>query len=252
MGRWHGIVSPLPPPCVWVQGVSGPGVPFQGKPVSTLGTRVWWRVALWDGTGRPCGLCEEVGFWEAGPVETGDWHGAHWLTQYPAGTQNYSGCGFYEDHALPLFRTAFVADPSTLASATLHTAGLGYHRAYINGVPVSDHALDTPWTNYDAAVMFTTEDVTALVTGGPQHVLGVEVGNGWWNPSPMTMFGRFDFRDALSVCPSPSRAACPLVLSWLRCVDPACLCAVYILGEGGVSVCCPLMRCLLSCLVLVF
>ena len=64
--------------------------------------------------------------------------------------------------------------------ATLSCVGLGYGYFYINGVAVSADLLPTPTTKFDARVIYSTYDVTALVKEG-ENVIGAYVGNGWYN-----------------------------------------------------------------------
>ena len=42
--------------------------------------------------------------------------------------------------------------------------------------------LDPGWTTYDKTVLYVAHDVTAELNSG-KHAVGVELGNGWWNPT---------------------------------------------------------------------
>ena len=61
--------------------------------------------------------------------------------------------------------------------------------------------LDPGWTTYDHTVLYAVHDVTDLLTadGKLDHAVGVELGNGWWNPMTLKMWGHVDVRNALTV-----------------------------------------------------
>jgi alpha-L-rhamnosidase len=70
----------------------------------------------------------------------------------------------------------------------------GYYEAYMNGRKVGDHVLDPGWTTYKKQALYVTYDLTPLLQNG-QNTIGFMLGNGWWNPLPMRLFGRFNLRD---------------------------------------------------------
>jgi hypothetical protein len=102
-----------------------------------------------------------------------------------------------------------------------------YFVAYVDGGRVEDAVLDPPWTDFNDTVMFASYDITSLLTvgrrqlpylwipategrrrlfelklpvscvvscvgsadaGSMEHVLALELGNGWWNPAPLLMW----------------------------------------------------------------
>jgi alpha-L-rhamnosidase len=97
----------------------------------------------------------------------------------------------------PLFRKEFVA-PERNDRARLYISGLGYYEASINGRRAGDHVLDPGWTNYEKRVLYSVYDVTGLVRSG-LNCVGVMLGNGWWNPLPLRMWGRRNLREDLPV-----------------------------------------------------
>ena len=99
---------------------------------------------------------------------------------------------FYNDDPMPLFRKTFDATKK-VASARLYISGLGYYEAYLNGKKVGDHVLDPGWTTYKKQALYVTHDVTALLQKGANSI-GIMLGNGWYNPLPLTLFGRFNLR----------------------------------------------------------
>jgi hypothetical protein len=61
------------------------------------------------------------------------------------------------------------------------------------GRRVGDHVLDPGWTNYEKRVLYSVYDVTGLVRAG-LNCVGVMLGNGWWNPLPLRMWGNRNLR----------------------------------------------------------
>jgi alpha-L-rhamnosidase len=124
-----------------------------------------------------------------------DWTGAMWIGDgrpLPA-----TDAEFYADDPAPQFRRAFALD-GRIRSARLHIAGLGLYEAHLNGTPVAPDTLLPLWTPFGKRVLHDTHDVTPLLKAGT-NVLAVTLGNGWWNPLPMRMWGRFNLRDTLAV-----------------------------------------------------
>jgi alpha-L-rhamnosidase len=80
--------------------------------------------------------------------------------------------------------------------ARLHVAGLGYCLTSLNGRRLADQALDPPWTNFDKRILFRSHDVTAQLAEGA-NCLGLTLGNGWYNPLPLRMWGQRNLRASL-------------------------------------------------------
>ncbi len=165
-------------------------VVYDGLPVRSF-TRCFWKVRVWDAVGRPSPWSEPA-WWETAMLQPADWE-AQWITDgKPLPTRDED---FYLDDPAPVFRKAFALD-KTLKSARLYITGLGCYDAYINGKPLGDAVLDPGWTAYSQRVLYSTYDVTDLVRQGA-NVLAVMLGNGWYNPLPMRLWGRINLRDAL-------------------------------------------------------
>ncbi|MCB0634947.1 MAG: alpha-L-rhamnosidase N-terminal domain-containing protein, partial [Lewinella sp.] len=104
---------------------------------------------------------------------------------------------FFKDDPAPLFRKPFtLTDP--VKSARLYITALGYFRASLNGTPVGDQHLEPLWTRPDKRVFYSTFDVTRNLAAG-NNCLGVTLGNGWYNPLPLRMWGRKNLREHLPV-----------------------------------------------------
>ncbi|MEI7901053.1 MAG: family 78 glycoside hydrolase catalytic domain [bacterium] len=159
--------------------------------------RSLWALAL------GCGLsvCVAGCAWLGKPAKTApvaeacDWSAAAWIGDGKPQPTNDAAC--YADDPAPQFRKRFVA-AGTIRSAQLHIAGLGFYEAHLNGQSLSDTALAPLWTPYGKRVLFDTYDVTEQVQRGG-NVLAVELGNGWYNPLPLRMWGHINPRAALAV-----------------------------------------------------
>jgi alpha-L-rhamnosidase len=85
---------------------------------------------------------------------------------------------------VPLLRRAFpVGKP--VASARIYSSGLAYRALTLNGVSVSDRVLDPGFTDYSKTVLYTTDDVTRMLTRR-ENVLAVELGSGQFDSSTRT------------------------------------------------------------------
>lgn len=104
---------------------------------------------------------------------------------------------FYRDDPAPVFRTAFTTDAS-VKRVELRVAGLGLYRAEINGERVGRAELAPLWTPFGKRVLFDSYDLTRQLRPG-ENTLTVRLGNGWYNPLPLRMWGRFNLREHLAV-----------------------------------------------------
>jgi alpha-L-rhamnosidase len=157
------------------------------------GLRCYWKVRVWDGKGRPSAW-SPAAFWETALLGDRPWQG-RWISDGKPVPEREED--FYRDDPAPLFRKEFAA-PERIARARLYITGLGYYEASINGRRVGDQVLDPGWTNYEKRVFYSVYDVTGLVRAG-RNCLGVMLGNGWWNPLPLRMWGNRNLRADLPV-----------------------------------------------------
>ena len=85
-----------------------------------------------------------------------------------------------------------------LKSAILYITAAGYYSASINGEKIGINYVDPAWTNYSKRVYYSEYDITGNVNKGV-NCLGVTLGNGFYNPLPMKMWGKYNLREMLPV-----------------------------------------------------
>lgn len=78
-----------------------------------------------------------------------------------------------------LMRSVFKTE-KLVEEAFLYICGLGIGVYWLNGHPVSDEVLATPFTNYDKRVLYSKYDITPYVCNG-KNVLAIHLGNGRYN-----------------------------------------------------------------------
>jgi alpha-L-rhamnosidase len=166
-----------------------PHVTYAGAPLSP-GTRYYAKVRCW-------GIQDTPSDWsirsllEIAPTKPADWLGATWIDDgKPLPDKDED---FYQPDPAPLMRKEFTIS-KPVVRAKLHMAGLGYAYASLNGSRINDDELGPPWTNFDKHVLFNTYDVQ--VREGI-NCLGLTLGNGWYNPLPLRMWGGRNIRDSV-------------------------------------------------------
>jgi len=168
-----------------------PHITYAGAPLSP-GVRYHCKVRCWDADDKPSDW-SMTAIVEIAPTKPADWHGAKWIDD--GKPQPEKDEDFYKPDPAPLMRHEFtLAKP--VVRARLHVAGLGYAYASINGARTGHKALDPPWTNFDQRILFRTHDVTADLTEGT-NCLGLTLGNGWYNPLPLRMWGHRNIRASM-------------------------------------------------------
>jgi alpha-L-rhamnosidase len=174
-----------------VAAARSPQVTYAGRAL-VPGQVCHWKVRCWDLRDRRSEWSEPA-TWEVAPLEPAAWRGAHWINDgrpVPSADE-----AFYEPDPAPLMRREFsLAKP--VVRARLHVAGLGWCVPSLNGSRVGDHALAPPWTAFDRRILFSTHDVTGQLQPG-LNCLGLALGNGWFNPLPLRMWGHRNIRDSL-------------------------------------------------------
>ncbi|MFL6331968.1 MAG: family 78 glycoside hydrolase catalytic domain [Pyrinomonadaceae bacterium] len=84
----------------------------------------------------------------------------------------------------PLLRKSFrISKP--VARARVYSSGVAYNSLTVNGRPASESLLDPGFTDYSRTVLYTTQDVTALLHGG-ENVIASELGSGHYDDATRT------------------------------------------------------------------
>lgn len=167
-------------------------VEYRGRDLVS-GQRAYWKVRVWDEQGLPSEY-SAPSWWEMGLLSLNDWAG-RWISSpesLPATDRELFG-----DLPSPLFRKDFLA-AKPIRRARAYVSGLGYYELRLNGERVGDHLLDPGWTAYGKRVLYSTYDVTSALKNGANTV-GLLLGNGWYNPLPLKMWGRYNIREHLAV-----------------------------------------------------
>jgi len=166
------------------------GIVYNGKPLRS-GQTVYWKVRIWDRDGKTSGFSRPAWF-ETALLTPAAWQ-AQWI-QSPNHVRGAEADAF-DDHPAPLLRKSFqLAKPVKRARA--YVSGLGYFELRLNGERIGNDVLNPGWTSYAKRVLYSTYDVTAQLRRG-NNAVGLMLGNGWFNPLPLAMWGHLKPGDAL-------------------------------------------------------
>jgi alpha-L-rhamnosidase len=103
----------------------------------------------------------------------------------------------YQENPAPVFKKEIeVRKP--LRTAVLHISALGYYEASANGIKIGNRVLEPSQTDYSHRIFYSRYDITGLLKRN-KNSLEVVVGNGWYNPMPLRLFGRFNLQETLPV-----------------------------------------------------
>ena len=167
------------------------GIIFNGKPLMSF-KRYFWKVRIWDEKDLQSDW-SLVCFFESAMMNDSDWK-AQWISDpNPVPDKDED---FYKENPAPLIRKDIELQKEVV-SARLYISGLGYYEARLNGEKIGDAMLDPGWTQYAKEVLYSAYDVSSRLKKG-KNTLGIILGNGWYNPLPLNMFG-FNFRNTLTI-----------------------------------------------------
>jgi alpha-L-rhamnosidase len=140
-----------------------------GGPPAVSRTRCYWRVRVWDASGRTSPW-SPVAYWETGLLQPADWT-AQWIGPPSTAADSLPSPS-------PLLRRGFqVVD--RVRAARLYVTSLGLYELRLNGQRVGDQLFTPGWTSYNHRLQYQTYDVTALLRPGA-NVLGAMLGDGWY------------------------------------------------------------------------
>lgn len=167
-------------------------IPYQGRSLLS-GQRCFWKVRAWN-LDSIVSEWSNPAWWEMALLNEEDWNGI-WINDGKFTPENEEEL-YLEDPA-PLFRKEFKISQK-VKSGRLYISGLGYYEGFLNGNRVGDLYLDPGWTNYSKRVFYQTYDVTDMMEEG-DNCIGVTLGNGWYNPLPLRMWGHLNLREHLTI-----------------------------------------------------
>jgi len=125
-----------------------------------------------------------------------EWNLASWISDTNPSWNSDSL--FYLDDPAPQFRKEFILEQGDIQSARLCITAAGYYTATLNGARIDDSFLDPAWTNYDKRIYYAEHEITSLLTQ-KENCLGVVLGNGFYNPLPLRMWGNRNLREVLPI-----------------------------------------------------
>ncbi|EWH10518.1 alpha-L-rhamnosidase [Catenovulum agarivorans DS-2] len=200
---------------LWDSGKVNSGVsvniPYQGKKLGANQKAVW-QVRVWSANRDKPSQWSKPQFWEMGLINQSDWQ-AKWLqvkqpsvaaltearlnwikyaaNVHPAATEPATGSklktqlGVVEQlkqqPTASLFRHSFsTVQDKGLVRAKLHSTAGGYYEIFINGQKVDDRLADPGQTDFDKRILYNTDKVTHLLSGG-QNTIAVHLGSGWYD-----------------------------------------------------------------------
>ena len=138
------------------------------------GRLYFWKVAWADGRGQWSEWSEETGHFLTGLLDPESWDAAKWISAPSTITQ------------APRLMKRFPLEGSTVGLAILYVSGLGFSRAYVNGVDLNARsdppiALSPGWTNYEVRVPYSVFEVTDIVGLSTEVSIDIVLGIGWRN-----------------------------------------------------------------------
>ncbi len=136
----------------------------------------------------------KAAFCQDSPAEKVNWK-AFWIRDPHA--HFFTDERAYQVNPAPVF-SRVVSPGKTVRAARLFISALGYFEATLNGVKIGNHVLNPSQTDYKHRIFYNSYDISPLLQQ-PQNLLEVMVGNGWYNPMPLRLFGRFNLQEVLPV-----------------------------------------------------
>jgi len=166
-------------------------IPYSGKKLASH-KRYYWKVKYWDENGKASEYSVPAWF-ETSFLNSEEWK-ADWISDGKPMPQKDED--LYKEDPAPLFRKKFNSS-GKLKEARLYITGLGYYEAYLNGEKVGNEVLSPGWTTYSKKIQYSAYDITDLIKKG-DNAIGVMLGNGWYNPLPMKMWGWLNIKEFLT------------------------------------------------------
>ncbi len=155
------------------------GIPYSGEPLESI-KRYWWRVVWWNTAGKASGFSEPAQF-GTGFLDGSEWQ-APWISMKNPEEFISRGTvilGRYQGdyvQCLGIYLRKEIQLKAEVERATAFISGLGFYELRINGKKVGDAVLDPAQTDYDKVALYSTFDVTDMLT--QNSTIGLILGNG--------------------------------------------------------------------------
>lgn len=162
--------------------------------------------------GSPRSLCAFVLLLSAGTLSRCAAEDAVWIAGPYEPPPETDGAAFFSDAPNSVLQRAFVASDKVISQAVWRVVSPGMRDLHVNGVRITSTAL-SPLTPYRKRILEESFDVTALLRPGEKNVLTAELGNGWWNLTPLSFWYRHNLRNALAQGTPCFRAVLEIVYS---------------------------------------
>ena len=140
-----------------------------GGPPLQSGQRYYWRVRIWDGSGRNS-RWSETAYWEMGLLSASDWQ-ASWIE--PDLREDVT-----KSQPAPMLRRGFLVK-GDVQRARAYVTSHGLYEMHLNGRRVGDQVFTPGWTSYNKRLQYQTYDITDLLKSG-ENAVGVILGDGWY------------------------------------------------------------------------
>ena len=123
---------------------------------------------------------------------------AEWIAGSYVPPAEADTAAFFRPARNDIVEKRFAVRDAAVVRAMWKVAAPGLRDLFVNGERVSSTALP-PLTPYRKRILEEEFDVTEKIRRGTENVLRVELGNGWYNPLPLTMWYVYNLRDYLAV-----------------------------------------------------
>lgn len=164
-------------------------IEYNGQPLKAF-TKYYWRVKVYDKNGI-ASTWSTIASFETAALQASDWQ-AKWIGD---GSKQFERDeDFYQQDPMPIFRKQ-INIRKKIVGARLYISGLGYSEVFINNKKISDDLLNPGFTAYGKQVLYATYDITGALENGSLNTIGILLGNGWYNPLPLRLFGQYNLRN---------------------------------------------------------